>query len=68
VVKAAGITPVLAHYSPIPHTTLWKEAVAVSRYDLEADPIFSNNAIFPCQREEFSWTALSRLKRMVNSK
>jgi radical SAM superfamily enzyme YgiQ (UPF0313 family) len=65
VVKEAGITPVLAHYTPIPHTQLWKQAVAVSRYDLEGDPIFSNNAIFPCQREEFSWPALSRLKQMA---
>jgi radical SAM superfamily enzyme YgiQ (UPF0313 family) len=65
IVKEAGITPVLAHYTPIPRTRLWKQAVAVSRYDLEGDPIFTNNAIFPCQREEFSWPALSRLKRMA---
>ncbi len=66
-VKAAGITPVLAHYTPIPHTRLWRDAVAHSRYDLAADPIFTNNAIFPCQQEEFSWPALSRLKRMAAS-
>lgn len=65
IVKQAGITPVLAHYSPIPHTRLWKAAVAHSRYDLSADPIFTNNAIFPCQKEEFSWPSLSRLKRMA---
>jgi radical SAM superfamily enzyme YgiQ (UPF0313 family) len=65
IVKEAGITPVLAHYTPIPQTRLWKQAVAESRYDLEGDPIFTNNAIFPCQREEFSWPALSRLKRMA---
>jgi radical SAM superfamily enzyme YgiQ (UPF0313 family) len=67
VVKAAGVTPVLAHYTPIPHTALWPAAVAASRYDLAADPIFSNNAVFPCQQEEFSWPALSRLKRMAAS-
>ena len=39
VVKSAGITPVLAHYTPIPHTRLWEQAVAHSRYDLAADPI-----------------------------
>jgi hypothetical protein len=46
---------------------LWERAVAVSRYDLEADPIFTNNAIFPCQREAFTWEALSRLKRLTLS-
>ncbi|MEJ2157817.1 MAG: B12-binding domain-containing radical SAM protein [Desulfobacteraceae bacterium] len=67
VVKSSGITPVLAYYTPIPHTPLWLEAVAVSRYDLEADPIYTNNAIFPCQRESFSWQTLSRLKRLVKA-
>jgi radical SAM superfamily enzyme YgiQ (UPF0313 family) len=67
VVKAAGITPILAYYSPIPHTPLWPEAVTVSRYDLEADPIFTNNAIFPCQRESFSWEALAQLKNLVKA-
>ena len=64
-VKAAGITPVMAHYTPIPHTRLWEAAKAVSRYDLAADPVYTNNAIFPCQKENFSWQALSRLKQMV---
>lgn len=67
VVKDAGITPVLAYYTPIPHTPLWPEAVAVSRYDLEADPIYSNNTIFPCQRDGFSWKTLARLKRLVKA-
>lgn len=65
VVKEAGITPILAYYTPIPHTPLWPEAVAVSRYDLTADPVFTNNAIFPCQRDAFSWPALSRLKKQI---
>ena len=66
-VKAMGIRPILAYYTPIPHTALWERAVAVSRYDLEADPIYTNNAIFPCQREAFSWEALARLKRLTLS-
>lgn len=66
VVKAAGINPVMAHYTPIPHTRLWKAANKASRYDLEADPIFTNNAIFPCRREDFSWSQLSRLKQLAN--
>jgi radical SAM superfamily enzyme YgiQ (UPF0313 family) len=67
VVQAAGITPILAHYTPIPGTRLWPAAVAASRYDLNADPIFTNNAIFPCSREDFSWPTLSRLKQMAQT-
>ena len=65
VVKQAGVTPVIAHYTPIPHTPMWAAAVAASRYDLEADPIYTNNAIFPCQSESFSWDVLSRLKNLA---
>jgi radical SAM superfamily enzyme YgiQ (UPF0313 family) len=64
-VKTSGIMPVPAHYSPIPHTRLWKRAVQLSRYDLESDPVFTNNAVFPCQRDEFSWETLSRLKHLA---
>jgi hypothetical protein len=65
VVKALGLTPVLAHYTPIPHTRLWPAAVAASRYDLTADPIFSNNALMPCRPEAFSWQTVSRLKQLA---
>ena len=65
VVKQAGVTPVIAHYTPIPHTPMWDDAVAASRYDLESDPIFTNNAIFPCQSERFSWEVLTRLKHLA---
>ena len=66
-VKQAGITPVIAHYTPIPHTPMWPRAVAASRYDLEADPVYANNAIFPCQSEAFSWEVLTRLKRLAGA-
>jgi radical SAM superfamily enzyme YgiQ (UPF0313 family) len=59
-----GIIPVIAYYTPIPHTALWPRAVATSRYDLETDPIFTNNAIMPCQKEPFSWKKISRLKEL----
>lgn len=64
-VKQSGITPVLAYYTPIPHTALWRRAVASSRYDLEADPIFTNNAILPCQKEAFSWDTVTHLKNLT---
>ncbi|MFC1814441.1 B12-binding domain-containing radical SAM protein [Thermodesulfobacteriota bacterium] len=64
-VKQNNITPVPAYYSPIPHTALWDRAVACSRYDLEGDPIYTNNAVFPCQTESFSWETVSYLKHLV---
>ena len=64
-VKAAGVTPIMAHYTPLPFTGLWEKAKAASRYDLEADPIFTNNAIYPCSKEPFSWKRFSRFKNRV---
>ena len=64
-VRQNQVTPILAHYSPIPHTALWSSAVSSSRYDLESDPVFTNNAIFPCQDERFSWQTISHLKNLV---
>ncbi len=66
VVQTAGIQPVLAHYTPIPHTRLWPAAMKASRFDLEADPIFTNNAIFPCSRNNFSWAQLSHFKQLAH--
>jgi radical SAM superfamily enzyme YgiQ (UPF0313 family) len=65
-VKALGATPVLALYSPIPGTALWSRAQATSRYDLNADPIFHNNSLFPCW-PQFSWERYARLKRLAAS-
>jgi radical SAM superfamily enzyme YgiQ (UPF0313 family) len=64
-VKRLGITPVIAHYTPIPQTALWPQAVEASRYDLESDPIFTNNAIMPCRKDPFDWGTLTRLKELA---
>ncbi len=63
-VRAAGVTPIPAHYSPIAGTSLWPAAKRAARYDLEADPVFANNAIWPCRPEGFSWAWLTRLKAL----
>jgi len=65
IVKDCGVRPVLAQYSPIPHTALWEDAVKASRYDLASDPLFHNNSIFPCQKEPFSWEKVSLLKKLT---
>ncbi len=64
-VKAAGLTPIPAYYTPIPHTALWERACAVSRYPLADDPIYTNNAVFPCMPQGFSWDWIRRLKEAV---
>jgi radical SAM superfamily enzyme YgiQ (UPF0313 family) len=63
-VKELGATPILAQYSPIPGTALWPRALACSRFDLTADPLFQNNSLFPCW-PEFSWDRYTRLKRLA---
>ena len=64
-VKNSGVRPVLTHYTPIPHTELWPAAIAASRYDLASDPIFTNNAVFPCQMDSFSWAAVAEMKKLA---
>ena len=63
-VKQTGIKPILAYYSPIPHTAMWPAAVRASRYDLNADPLYTNNSVFPCL-SSFDWQTLSRLKQLA---
>ncbi|MDF1593890.1 MAG: cobalamin-dependent protein [Desulfobacterales bacterium] len=63
-VKQSGITPIPAYYSPIPQTVLWKAALKSSRYPLEKDPIYTNNAVLPCYPGAFSWEAVSYLKNL----
>ena len=65
-VQETQITPILAYYSPIPHTAMWPKAVTASRYDLEADPIFTNNSVLPCQSEAFNWDTISALKELAS--
>jgi hypothetical protein len=66
IVKQIGITPVPAYYTPIPHTALWPKAVAASRYDLESDPVLTNNAVIPCQKQPFNWETIRYLKELIN--
>jgi radical SAM superfamily enzyme YgiQ (UPF0313 family) len=63
-VRELGATPVLALYSPIPGTALWPEALASSPYDLEIEPLYQNNSLFPCW-PAFSWERYTRLKRLA---
>ncbi len=66
IVKAADITPIIAYYSPIYGTKMWDAAKAASRYNLESDPVFTNNAVMPCQ-PAFSWELAARFKKRIKS-
>lgn len=50
--KALGIPPYLAEYSPIPHTRLWRKAIEAAEYDLQNEPLYHNNSILPCWSTE----------------
>ena len=63
-VGKVGAVPYLSEYSPIPHTEMWKEAVKVSRFDLESEPLFHNNTIIPCWNGDVFKEA-STLKNMA---
>ncbi|MFZ5563477.1 MAG: B12-binding domain-containing radical SAM protein [Thermodesulfobacteriota bacterium] len=65
VVAKSGITPIPTYYTPMPHTALWPAAVASSRYDLESDPVFTNNALLPCTKAPFSWNTITAIKQRV---
>ena len=63
-VRRCGIQPVLAWYTPIPGTRMWESACAASRYDLEAEPLFTNNSLLPCM-PVFDRKVMDRLKQRV---
>ena len=52
-VKAEGLKPIIAEYSPIPGTALWDRAVAASSFPIADEPLFHNNSLLPCQWERF---------------
>jgi len=66
-VLKSGITPVLTHYTPIPHTSMWEDAKKHSRFDIGQNPVFTNNSISPCSPINFSWARLSHLKKIITS-
>lgn len=65
-VKECGARPYLAEYSPLPGTPLWWEAIKVSPFDLQGEPLFHNNTILPCRWEGLGWDDLQSLKAMVH--
>ena len=65
-VKTCGIRPVLAYYTPIPRTRMWEAACRASRYDLAAEPLFTNNSLMPCM-PEYDRPLINRLKQRASA-
>jgi radical SAM superfamily enzyme YgiQ (UPF0313 family) len=63
-VKKTGILPVLAYYTPIPHTPMWEDALKNARFDIDKHPVLTNNTLFPCVRSETDLNRISQLKNM----
>lgn len=68
IVRQSGITPVPTYYTPIPQTAMWNEACRTSRYNLESDPVFTNNAVLPCSHHDFTWDEVAKIKAAVAGK
>ena len=64
-VRAAGLRPHLAHYSPIPGSELFARAREVSSYPLAEEPLYQNNSLWPCVPGGFSWQRNKQWKALV---
>jgi radical SAM superfamily enzyme YgiQ (UPF0313 family) len=64
-VRDTGARPILVEYSPIPGTALFAKARRSSPFDVEAEPLFQNNSLLPCQWEGFTWEDFRRLKEIL---
>jgi radical SAM superfamily enzyme YgiQ (UPF0313 family) len=67
-VSATGGRPIIAEYSPIPGTALWEEAVAVSPFALEKEPLYHNNTLLPCRSEKLNYSAYRSLKTLTRQR
>ncbi len=67
-VRECGAKPILAEYSPIPGTKMWDEAVALSPFDIQNEPLYHNNSLLPCRNEDFSVAVYDELKKLLRKK
>jgi radical SAM superfamily enzyme YgiQ (UPF0313 family) len=67
-VRECGAKPLLAEYSPIPGTKMWDEAVALSPFDIQTEPLYHNNSLLPCRNKKFSFTDYNELKKSLREK
>jgi radical SAM superfamily enzyme YgiQ (UPF0313 family) len=63
-VAEIGARPYLSEYSPIPHTSMWEDAVNASKFDITSEPLFHNNTLIPCWDGE-NLSKVSTLKKLA---
>lgn len=63
--KALGVMPYIAEYTPIPHTPMFEKFKDAARFPVAEDAIYQNNALFPYAWEGFTEEDLNFLKRYV---
>ncbi len=63
--KSYGFRPHLSYYTPIPGSKLFERAKSFSMYPIEIEPIFQNNAIWPCYPGGFSWEKRSYFRGII---
>ncbi len=66
-VLECGAKPLLAEYSPIPGTEMWKEAVLRSSFDIMNEPLYHNNSLLPCRSDDFSYDDYLELKKELKN-
>jgi radical SAM superfamily enzyme YgiQ (UPF0313 family) len=64
-VQESGAKPLLVEYSPIPGTPMFEQAKKMSPLDLENEPLFHNNSLFPCRWEGFTWEDFQGVKQKL---
>ena len=64
-VHACGARPIIAEYSPIPGTPLWKDAVKFSPFPIADEPLFHNNSLLPCRSSYLTYEMYQSLKALV---
>ena len=63
--KSYGFRPHLAYYTPIPGSKLFEKAKYVCNYPISEDPIYQNNAIWPCYKKGFSWEERAKWRKFI---
>lgn len=66
--RRSGVRPHLAHYSPLPNTPLFAEAKVQSPYPLDQDPLYHNNALWPCVPGGFTWKKHEKWRKRLAGK
>ena len=66
-VKLYGAKPIIAEFSPIPGTTIWKESVKTSPYNISKEPLFQNNSLLPCQGKQLTYEMYRELKMLART-